>query len=145
MAATSTSSSLIPPHYLANTSLALSTFILANNAYGALNPRTTLSMLGFSASSTISSADQTLLEGITTMFCTTRVCLALSTFAMWSQAGGAAREGCFRAMGWATLAGTLMAVGDGFVSKRVSGKGEWGHWGAVPISLGVGLGLIGLF
>lgn len=28
------------------------------------------------------------------------------------------------------------------VSKEVSGKGEWGHWGAAPIGTLVGIGLL---
>lgn len=28
------------------------------------------------------------------------------------------------------------------VSKKVSGKGEWGHWGAAPVGTLVGIGLL---
>lgn len=39
-------------------------------------------------------------------------------------------------------AGKLILVSIRFVSKEVSGKGEWGHWGAAPIGTAVGIGLL---
>ena len=84
--------------------------------------------------------------------------MSLSSIAVWYY-------GNYRALGWGMLAGSIMAIVDGqvaaelqyrsidcayanrvirWVSKDVSGKGEWGHWGAIPIGLGLGTGLLAM-
>lgn len=97
-------SSPIPTRYLANTSAALGLFIVANNIYGAINPRGALNMLGFPIPA--SPGDQKLVLGLTRMQATTRIALGASTLAMWNY-------GCYRAMGLGGVVGVLMAVVDG--------------------------------
>ena len=127
----------IPPHYLANTAAALGTFMVAQNMYGAINPRSILSALGFALPSTAQTDPPTLalVEGMTRMFATTRVSLALTMLATWYYKD-------YRVLGWTMLASSIMAMSDGFVSLRVSGRGQWLHWGALPVSFGVGFGLL---
>ena len=46
-------------------------------------------------------------------------------------------------MGLAGLASLLLAITDGFViSKLVSQKEAWNHWGAAPIGLGLSAALV---
>lgn len=97
-------SSSIPPHYLSNTAAALGAFITLNNIYGALHPRGALNQLGFPTP--ISPSDQTLVNGITRMFATTRICVGVSTLAMWW-------FGSHKALGVSMVAGCVMAFSDG--------------------------------
>ena len=129
----------IPPHYLANSTVVLSTFIIANNIYGAINPRSVLTRLGFSLPGTAQTDPPTLalVEGISRMFATTRISLGVAMLATWYYKD-------HRALGWSMLAGTLMTLSDGFVSLKVSGTGQWHHWSAVPVCLGVAVGLLAL-
>lgn len=97
-------SSSIPPHYLANTAAALGTFILLNNVYGALNPRGALNQLGFPVP--ISPSDQKLVNGMTRMFATTRICAGITTLAMWYFKN-------YKALGVSMVSGCIMAISDG--------------------------------
>lgn len=99
-------SSSIPPHYLANTAAALGGFILLNNVYGALNPRGALDQLGFPTP--MSTSDQTLVNGITRMFASTRVVMGITTLAMWYFKA-------HKALGASMVAGCIMAISDGYV------------------------------
>ena len=51
--------------------------------------------------------------------------------------------GDYRALGWMTLVGTVVASADGYASKKATGGGEWMHWPFAPVLLSVGLGLLG--
>ena len=99
-----TSAPRIPPSYLANTALVLSTFITVNNTDALFRPRKGLKQLGFSAP--MSPTDQTLVDGLMRMFASTRIVVGVSTMAMWWY-----RD--YRAMGWSMLAGLLMSGVDG--------------------------------
>ncbi|KAJ0122106.1 hypothetical protein J7T55_002618 [Diaporthe amygdali] len=46
-------------------------------------------------------------------------------------------------MGWSMLLGTLEPLGDGFIQFSLNGAGVMKHWMFVPVSLGVGAGLLG--
>lgn len=96
--------SRIPPFYLANTALVLSTFITLNNANTLFRPRTGLKQLGFT--NPVSPSDQKTVDGIMRMFASTRMVVGLSTFAMWWYKD-------YRAMGWSMLAELLMSGVDG--------------------------------
>lgn len=50
-----------------------------------------------------------------------------------------------KALGWSLIAGSVMAVVDGIVSRSVIGKGQWMHWSALPVGILVGFGLLGVF
>ena len=125
----------IPPHYLANTAAVFSAFITVNGIYGTLQPAQVLKMLSFPNAS--SPADQNLVEGLVRMFASTRTVVGLSSLAMWW-------TGDYKALALANVAGTLMALTDGWVTKRLLGKGEWGHWWAAPVGLSIGVGLLRL-
>lgn len=131
---TPTTTSQIPLHYYANTGAALGCFITGINIYGAIRPRTTLSQLGFPLP--IAPTDRTLVDGLVRMLCGTRIALGAGLLAMWY-------HGNYKALGLSSIAGSVMAVMDGFVSRSVIGKGEWMHWGALPVGLLVGVGLLG--
>lgn len=97
-------SSSIPTHYLANTAAALGAFITLNNIYGAFNPRGALNQLGFPVP--MSASDQTLVNGVTRMFATTRIVMGISTLAMWWFRS-------YKALGVSMVSGCIMAISDG--------------------------------
>lgn len=127
---------MIPLRYYANTAGVLGAFITTINLYGVLQPRATLAALGFPLP--LAPTDRTLVGGITRMFCGTRVALGVTMLAMWYH-----RD--HKALGVSMVAGSIMAIVDGIVSRSVTGKGEWMHWGSLPVSFVVGLGLLGNF
>lgn len=126
----------IPLHYYVNTGAALGLFITGINFYGLLRPRMTLTQLDFPLP--IAPTDRTVVDGLIRMFCGTRIALGASMLGMWY-------HGSTKALGFSVLAGSVMAVVDGWVSRLVVGKGEWMHWGALPVSFVVGLGLLEVF
>lgn len=69
------------------------------------------------------------------MFCGTRIALGASMLGIWY-------HGSTKALGMSVLAGSVMAIVDGLVSRSVMGKGEWMHWGALPVSFVIGFGLL---
>ena len=94
----------IPPHYLANTAAALGGFILLNNVYGTLKPRGLLDMLGYPTP--MSASEQTLVNGVTRMFASTRVVMGITTLSMWYFKS-------HKALGASMVAGCIMAIADG--------------------------------
>ena len=90
--------------YLANTALALNTFIALNNANALIRPRSALQMLGFNAP--VSPSDQKLTDGLMRMFAATRVVMGLSGMLMWWYKD-------YKVQGCSMLLGVLMAGVDG--------------------------------
>lgn len=126
----------IPLRYFTNTAAALGVFLTSINIYGLYRPRWTLIQLGFLL--TIAPTDRSLVEGITRMFCGTRIAVGVSMLGMWYY-------GNTEALGLSVLAGPVMATVDGFASRSAVGKGEWMHWGYLPVSFVVGFGLLEVF
>lgn len=48
-----------------------------------------------------------------------------------------------RLMGWSMLLGCLEPLGDGLIQLSLTGAGVMKHWVFVPVTLGVGAGLLG--
>lgn len=123
----------IPLRYYANTAAALGVFITGINIFGLSQPRWTLTQLGFPLP--MAATDRSLVDGMTRMFCGTRIAVGVSMLGMWY-------HGNTKALGVSMLAGSVMAVADGLVSRSVVGKGQWMHWGFLPVSFVVGFGLL---
>ena len=70
------------------------------------------------------------------------VAVGLTTLAIWWYGRGT--EIGTKLLGVAQLGLTFVVSVDGLVSRKVIGKGEWNHWGFAPVSLGIGVGLLGL-
>lgn len=109
-----------------------------------LRPSSALEMLGFKSSSSSSSTPQSpnheetrVALAVTQMYGARQISLGLATIAVFSVTDDPV------VLGAVMLAGIPIAVIDGFVSKALTGKGQWGHWVAVPVSLVFGLGLFG--
>lgn len=66
------------------------------------------------------------------------VSLGLSMIAVW-------RYGNIRTLGWTAMAVVVTALGDGWIARKQRKGKEWGHWGLIPIALGLGAGLLGYF
>lgn len=126
----------IPLRYYTNTAAALGVFLTSINIYGLVQPQWTLTQLGFPLP--IAPTDRTLVEGITRMFCGTRIAVGVSMLGMWY-------HGNTKSLGLSVLAGSVMATVDGFASRLVVGKGEWMHWRYLPVSFVVGFGLLEVF
>lgn len=60
--------------------------------------------------------------------------------AIWATAFFGSRK----ALGSILLVSCFAAVVDGFVSLRQIGRGQWNHWGLVPLGAGVGALLMGV-
>ena len=70
------------------------------------------------------------------------IAVGLTTLAIWYYGDG--RGGAnHKVLGLAMLAGSLIVAVDGWVSRLVIGKGEWNHWGFVPLNIAIGVGLLG--
>lgn len=90
--------------YIANTTLALNTFLVLNNANALVRPRSALRMLGFNAP--VSPADQMMVDGLMRMFAATRMVLGLTGMAMWWYEE-------YRGLGSSLVFGALMGSVDG--------------------------------
>lgn len=95
---------LFGPDRMANIAASLGAFIVVNNAYALMRPQSALAQLSFPPP--LSPADQDLVHGLTRMHAATRVVVGASTLATWWY-------GNYKALGWQSVAGILMAIVDG--------------------------------
>ncbi len=123
----------LQPYHAAGLAAVLGTFIGLNSTYGILSPGGALRQLGFRTA--VSPSDKELTEGLLRMFSATRVVVGVSQVAAWWY-------GDYKVLGCQMVASALMAAVDGWVSKSVSGKGQWAHWGALPVGLSIGVWLL---
>ena len=120
---------------MAGTAAFISVIPIMAGATAILSPRAGLGMLGF-PTPTIPK-DQALVDGLLQMYGCRQLAMGLSALGIWYW-------GTQKALGWSLLCGCIVAGVDGHATKTVLGEGAWYHWGALPVGLGLGLGLIGL-
>lgn len=99
-----------------------------------IRPAHALSLLGFP--SPPEPQGRKLAHSLVRMSAARNLTMTLTTLAVWLTADRVT-------LGWTLLASVPIAVIDGFISKAQVDGMEWGHWFAVPISLGLGAHLIG--
>ena len=98
-------------------------------------PAAALPALGFDEPS--NPRDQRLVDGLVQMYSVRQVAGGLGGIILWF-------FGAYRPMGWTMLVtGGLIAVTDGLVAKKTTGKHVMTHWVAVPVSVFFGASLAG--
>ncbi|KAL3418867.1 alpha beta hydrolase fold-3 domain protein [Phlyctema vagabunda] len=100
-----------------------------------LRPRAALAF--FELGAPASAAEQTLVDALMTVYGARDVFMGLAMYAT-AYAGDRAALGCL------LVAGSGVALVDGFVCWRYAGKGEWSHWGYAPMLTAVGSVLLGV-
>ena len=141
-----TTSSIISPSslpYVANTAAVIGLIPTAIGICAILRPQLGLSILQFPTPT--APKVRTLVHGLIRIYGARDLAIGLTTLAIWhfGGAGQGNEVGCM-ILGCSTLAGVLLVAVDGWMSKVVIGRGEWNHWGGIPIGLGLGLLLCGL-
>lgn len=106
--------------------------------YSFLRPQSSLPIFNLSPSTSSPSTTNALIH----LIAIRDIALGIALFGVW-------RTGNPRALGWVVAAGTLTAVGDGWLSWRQKVSGgvgmEWLHWGVVPWGVGAVAALFGFF
>jgi Domain of unknown function (DUF4267) len=99
-------------------------------------PQTALELLQFPKAAT--PADQKLVDSLMRIYGARNIAMSLGQ-------GITAYFGHTKALAWILLGNSIVAIVDGFISKDQIGRGEWNHWGFIPVSVGLGSALLGVF
>ena len=84
-----------------------------------------------------SAADQKLVDSLMVLYGARDIFMGIAMFAT-------AFFGSRKALGWVLVAGSAVAFVDGAVCRDQIGRGEWNHWGYLPILLTLGVLLLGV-
>ena len=133
MATTNSASAARHLPYLEKGALILSFFPTIVGLRILIEPQFALRVLQFPTPS--SAADRNLVYGLVRLFGARDLAIGVTAMALWYY-------GHRKSLGAAILSGAILTVTDGIVSGQVIGKGQWIHWGFVPLNLGLGLGLL---
>ncbi|CAH0045066.1 unnamed protein product [Clonostachys solani] len=127
-------SSFQPNTYAANTVLAIGLVPGLVGINALLRPGHALSLMGFP--SPPEAGGRKLSHSLVQMMASRNISMSLTTITLWFVADQ-------ETLGYLMLAQAPIALIDGFISRwQVEGM-EWGHWIAVPISVGLGARLVG--
>ena len=96
-------------------------------------PNLPLAMLQFPMPSAIEA--QKLMYSLIYLYGARDLALGVAMLGVWY-------TGHRKALGWVTLAGSSLAIFDGFVSRYQIGRGEWNHWSILPPCVGLAAGLL---
>ena len=137
-----TMASIIPPTYLpylANTALCMCSVPCFFGIGVLISPEWGLKQASWPIPT--NSKDRTLVYGIMRLFGIRDLSLGLTVLAIWYYGEGVRG---YKTLGWGMLAGALLPLTDGFVSRSMVRGPEWTmHWPFVPVMAGVGAGLLG--
>lgn len=100
-----------------------------------LRPASALSVLGFPTPPP-EPKGQKLSDSLVRMYGVRQATMGLASLALWW-------AGEHRLMGVFMLVNSPVAIVDGLVSRWLTGGGEWGHWGFIPVGLMLTAGLLG--
>lgn len=121
---TTTNNSMVPLNYLTNTAAVFGCAPIAIGINALLRPRSSLKSFGFTTP--VTPTDQETVDGLIQMYASRDIAVGLSTLAM-------CYYGSPKALACTMLAGCVMTGTDGWVVRRLVGKGQWVHWGlSVP-------------
>lgn len=123
---------------LLNTATAFGIFQLTIGLTGVFQPRVMLNLWGFKDTATQSAKEKTVSESLMRISALRNTALGLIIVAGRNFADS-------KTLGLVVLADVVVASGDGFVQKQITGDGEWKHWSFVPVGLGMGMLLLGYF
>lgn len=118
----------------ANATAVLNILPVSAGLYGMLYPAAGFSMLGFPMPP--EPKGQKLSFALLRMYGVRQATMGLAHLALWW-------SGEHRLMGVLMLVNAPVAVVDGFVSRWLTGGGEWGHWGFIPFGMLLTAGLLG--
>ena len=76
------------------------------------------------------------MDGLIQIYASRDIAIGLATLAMWY-------HGSNNALAYSMFAGCVITGTDGWVSKKLIGKGEWMHWGFMLPGFAIGAGLLG--
>lgn len=107
-------------------------FLLGINAL--VRPTSVLSMLNVTPPKDLE--DQKKVRGLIQMYGARDISMGAAILVGWY-------FGNPTTFGWIVLASLPMVLVDGYVSKELTGGGEWQHWPMAPVMAGVGAGLLG--
>ncbi len=85
----------------------------------------------------VSSADQQVVESLMVVYGARDIFMGAAIYS-------AAYFGSRMALGWILIAGSAVAVVDGYVCWAYAERGEWNHWGYAPALTVVGSLLLGV-
>jgi hypothetical protein len=124
------------PEIFAKATLAINFLPIVVGINAVLRPASALRLLNYPVpiDKTARRTTYTVLQ----MYGARNIAMGLSTLAVWC-------SGDRRTLGWVMLAGIPLATIDGFVTRQLTGIGEWGHWSFIPVSLGLAGGLLGWY
>lgn len=118
----------------ANATAVLNILPIASGIHGVWHPADSLKLLGFPEPS--NPKDRKLAHALTRTYAVRQACMGLTSLALWW-------AGDHRLMGALMLVNTPIAIVDGLVSRWLTGGGEWGHWGFMPLAMVLTAGLLG--
>ena len=126
------SSATLP--YLANTAACISMIPCILGICILISPQWGLDLLHFPTPT--NAKDRTLVHGLMRMFAARNLAIGTLMLTIWQYGEGLAR---LTLLGLGMLATFPMAATDGWVSKVVTGGGQWQSWALVPVNAGIGL------
>jgi len=116
--------------------LIIATAMVSAGINGILRPKIALSIFGFDAPA--SPTDQKLVDSLMAIYGVRDLYMGLSVYV-------AMYFGNRKTLAWTLFALTTVAFVDGAVTRSQIGTGEWVHWAAVPVGVGLGTSLLGVF
>ncbi|THX32582.1 hypothetical protein D6D10_08054 [Aureobasidium pullulans] len=120
-----------------NTAAGFGVFQLTLGLIGILRPYVMLNVWEVDTS-VIAAKEKNLIEALIQLYGLRNVALGLMIVAVRSFADS-------RTLGSVVMCGLIVAFGDGFLQKRLTGGGEWKHWSFLPAGAGLGMLLLGYF
>lgn len=118
----------------ANATAVLNILPIFSGITAVLRPASALSLLGFPTPPEPKEAK--LSYSVLQMYGVRQATMGLASLALWW-------AGEHRLMGVLMLVNTPVAIVDGLVSRWLTGGGEWGHWGFIPVGMALTVGLLG--
>ena len=134
---------MVDPKYLpyfANTAAGVGGMVGAIGVTALLSPDTALTKI-FEFPNVRGIQDRKTVSGLLQIFGIRDLALGLSVLAAWYHGCRHGDNTGYKTLGSILLLGCLVSITDGLVSRKVIGKGEWRHWGFVPVLAGLGLAL----
>lgn len=124
-------------------SLVFATITTSYGLTALLQPSSALTPFSFTFHPTSLSHDQHLIHGLLYLFGIRDIFMGFSIFVA-TYYGRKSREGR-KVLGWLLMGVGGVAFGDGWVCWMIVGRGMWNHWIWVPVGIGLGVALVGLF
>jgi len=130
----------IRPTGLANLAAGLGGLAAFSGITAVLQPERALAVLGYPNAT--SPMDEKLVHALVQRFGVRDIAFGTSILAMWYFGTSSTDNNRYKPLGASILAGSLMTILDGVLSKQLIGGSEWKHWCFTPVNIGLGIGLL---